>query len=126
MATELPHENTLLASLYIGNQADMTKSMTELSKLYPDNVKSDETGWAINMLTPQLAADIVGSLPMLKAKFSDKARMAIVYHLGWVLGRHFTTLRLSANEPSIYFEPHKWEWVPIKADSNGADNGDDS
>lgn len=125
MATEIPHRYTLKACLYMGSKTDLTTSMSELSKLFPENIESDEKGWKFVNVTPVLVEQIKAVFISDKIKFTENFETTLLWHLGWVIGAKLTSLFLDSDEPSIYFEPQKWKWTPLKGVINGSDVGDD-
>ena len=123
MATEYPNRLTLKACLFMGTKPDLTKNLSELSELYPANVIPDPKGWKFVNVTPQFVEELKSVFISDKLKFTEAFEMSLMWHLGWVIGRKFTTLHLDCDEPALDFEPQAWKWVPIKGDTHGEDDG---
>lgn len=125
MATEYPNRLTIVACLFMGSKTDLTTGMSELSKLFPHNILPDDKGWKLVNVTPNFVEELKALFIKDKVKLTENFEMTLLWHLGWVLGRHFTTLHLSCDEESVYFEPQKWKWVPLQGASHGSEIGDD-
>lgn len=125
MATEYPNRYTLKACLFMGSKTDLTTGMSELARLFPDNVEKDDEGWKFVNVTPHFVQELTAVIIGDKVKLTELFESTLLWHLGWVIGRQFTTLFLSCREPALYFEPQKWKWVPIQVTADGLDTGDD-
>lgn len=115
MATEIPHRYTLVVTLFIGSQLDMTKGMEALSKKFPDHILADSEGWKVVDIDHDFIEAIKQTFQADKITLTEQFEMNFMFYLGWIVARRFTTLHLSVNEPMHHIKAEAWEWKSPKA-----------
>lgn len=115
MATEIPQRYTLIVTLFIGSQLDMTKGMEELSKKFPKHILADSEGWKVVDVDHTFIEAIKLAFQEDKVKLTEQFELNFMFYLGWVTARRFSTLHLSVNEPMHHIKAEAWEWKAPKA-----------
>lgn len=110
MATEIPHRYTLVATLFIGSQQDMTKGMEALSKKFPSKILPDSEGWRVVDIDHEFIEGIKDTFQEDKIKLTEQFELNFMFYLGWVTARRFINLHLSVSEPIHHINAQPWEW----------------
>lgn len=110
MATEIPHKHTLVVTLFIGTEQDLTSGMTQLAKKFPGHIKASNTGWVVTNISHSFLEDVKDTFIEDKIKLTERFELNLTSYLSWVISRRFITLELSVEEPIHHIKATPWEW----------------
>ena len=113
MATEVPHRHTLRVPIFIGTKDDITKGVPALAKHFKGHFTKVEDGWEVTNVSPALIDQVKEVFMQDKIKLTEEFEMNMMYFLGWVVARRFTTLHISESEPTANIKMVPWRLEPV-------------